>query len=167
MIIGDFTAGEGRDYEAQICLWGREGVRLVLTLAEDGSGKEESLEAHLPEVQRELQWLEQAFPTVARALLQDGMAALAEDWVSGAQRAEEETQDCYVMEDGQKVFLPVTEKAFCQSLYPDGVQLSFEDGWDHPAMDIYLCCCPDYFAGHCIVVSANRDHQVVCDGLAG
>lgn len=167
MTAGDFIPGQDFDYETRATLWGREGVDLALTLPADAVGKEEALRAHLPDVERELQWLDQAFPSVVRAVLQDGMLSLAEDWASSAQRAEEETQECYVMEDGQKVFLPITEKAFCRSLYPDGIGLSFEEGWDRPSADIYLCCSPDYFAGHCIVVSVDRDHQVTCDGLAG
>lgn len=167
MTIRDFAAVDGRDFEARLLLWGREGVPMTLILPEEESGKEKALEAHLPDVERELQWLDQAFPTVVRAVLEEDMVSLAEDWASSAPVAEEETQDCYVMEDGQKVFLPITEKAFCQSLYPDGIGLSFEEGWDRPSMDLYLCCSPDYFAGHCIAVSVDRDHRVTCDGLAG
>ena len=167
MTVRDFIPGDDFGYETRTTLWGREGVALTITLPADTTGKEAALENHLPDAERELRWLNQAFPSVVRAVLQDGMLSLAEDWASSAERAAEETQECYVMEDGQKVFLPITEKAFCQSLYPDGISLSFEEGWNCPSMDIYLCCSPDYFAGHCIVVSADREHQVTCGGLAG
>ena len=116
MTVDDFLVGDDFGYEIKVTLWGREEVPMTLILPEEESGKEEALEAHLPDVERELQWLEQAFPSVVRAVLREGLVSLAEDWVSGAQRAEEETQDCYVLEDGRKVFLPITEKAFCQSL---------------------------------------------------
>lgn len=138
-----------------------------MSLPLDTRDKAAELKAHLPDIEGQIDWLDQAFPSIAKVLLEDGLVELAEDWASGAQAAEEESGECYVMEDGQKVFLPITEKAFCRSLYMDGISLSFEEGWDRPSMELYIGCSPDYFAGHCMVVAADGEHRLSCGGLAG
>lgn len=102
-----------------------------------------------------------------QAMLDDGMAILAGDWAAGAEEAEDEEAECYIMEDGQKVFVPVTPDDFCRSLYPQSVCLLFCNGWDKPYMTVGLGCAPDYFAGHSIMVSVNADKRICCDGLAG
>lgn len=90
-----------------------------------------------------------------------------QDYNPVAYKAEDEEQECYIMEDGEKVFVPITEEDFCESLYIDGFTMNFKDGWDKPFIDLYLCCSPDYFAYHCIHIMIDDNKNVICNGLAG
>ena len=93
------------------------------------------------------------------------MLELAEEWASSAEEAEDEEQECYIMEDGEKVFFPISEKDFTDSLYVESITMNIED--NEISLEIFFCCCPDYFAGHCIIVDIDKDGNVVNRGLAG
>ena len=98
-------------------------------------------------------------------LIDDGMLELAEDWASSAEEAEDEEQECYVMEDGEKVFFPISEKDFTDSLYVESITMNIEN--NEISLEIFFCCSPDYFAGHCIIVEVDRDGNITSQSLAG
>ena len=124
----DLTLQESRDYtyEGRCRLWGQDVfVGLDLPERED---KARALEAALPAVEQRLEWLENNRAGVEKALLDDGGPDLAQEWASSAELAEEEDAECYIMEDGQKVFFPITPEAFCASLRPESLVLNGKEG---------------------------------------
>lgn len=116
---------------------------------------------------KEIGWLEQNKERVVAALVDDGILELAEDWVSGAQEVEGK-ENCFEVEDGQQVQLPISQKDFEDSVYLNSLGLTFErDLLDGFSMAVYIQCSPDYFAYHSIEVYYGSDHQIKVNGLAG
>ena len=168
MHSGDFRSSELFAFEGECRLWNREKVICTLDFpAADLERRQAVLNKRLPFIKEQLAWLENSRAAIEQALLDDGMAALAERWAESAEEAEDEETACYIMEDGLKVFLPITPEVFCRSLYASSVSLVFDGGWDNPYISLGLGCSPDYFAGHVISVSVDAQKQVHCDGLTG
>ena len=92
---------------------------------------------------------------------------MAEDWASSAEKADDEEQECYIMEDGQKVFFPISEEEFLNSLYFESISIDFRSDMENPEIELFISCSPDYFAYHVLHVSADSEKNVKCRGLAG
>ena len=168
MNIGDFKKSDVFTFEAKCNLWNEEGVNFSVDFSDKTKGKEmEMLSKHLIDIEKQLQWIAKNRISIEKALIDDDMVSLAEDWASSAEEAEDEEKECYIMEDGQKVFMPISEEDFCKSLYIDGFNINFENSWDKPTIDMYLCCSPDYFAYHCISIFIDENKNVKCNSLAG
>ena len=71
------------------------------------------------------------------------------------------------MEDGTKVYLPITEEDFASSLRFDGISVYYDDEKDDISASVYLVCKPDYFAYHCIEIFVEGDLTIEVNGLAG
>lgn len=163
-----FKPGELFTFEGVCRLWGRENVPCTLDFpAADLAKRGEVLNARMGFIQEQLDWLESNRAVLEETLLKENMPALAADWAASAEEAEDPDGECYVMEDGLKVCLPITAEDFCRSLYPAGVSLVFDAGWDQPLISMGLGCVPDYFAGHVIGMTIYADKRVCCDGLVG
>ncbi|WP_315078921.1 DUF2262 domain-containing protein [uncultured Clostridium sp.] len=168
MNIKDFEKSDVLTFEAKCTLWNKESIGFGVDFPDETKGKEfEMLSQHLSDIEKQLKWIEENRTGIEKVLIDDDMVSLAEDWAASSDEAENEEQECYIMEDGQKVFLPISNEDFCKSLYIDGFNINFEDGWDKPIIDMYLCCSPDYFAYHCISVSIDENKSVECNSLAG
>jgi Uncharacterized protein conserved in bacteria len=166
MNIVDFTRGKYDAFEGKTTIWGAENVRIAISFFDETKGREdEYLAKYLVSINEKLGWIEQNRQKAEKALLDYGMVALAEDWVSGAEEAEDEEQECYVVEDGQKVFLPISNEDFCKSLSLVTIALYFDEETSNA--ELYLVCKPDYFAGHCVMASVDTENQVKCGSLAG
>lgn len=133
----------------------------------NAENKQELLAEYLPLLKQHLDWLNQHKKDAVQALLDDDFLELAEDWASSGELAEDEEQECYLMEDGQKVFLPVTEKDFSDSLCLDVITFDCTEGRHHITMDLYMSCSPDYFAYHTVIVYVAEDGTMESGGLAG
>ena len=166
MNITDFTPGKYDAFEGKTSVWGTRNVRIAVAFPNEAEGKEdEYLAKYLVSINEKLGWIEQNRQKVEQALLDNDIVSLAEDWASSAEEAEDEAQECYVMEDGQKVFLPISDEDFCKSLNLVTIALYFDEEISN--MELYLVCKPDYFACHCIMATINAENQVKCGGLAG
>ncbi len=160
MEITDFVKSDIYDYEGDLTIWGVEneiGVECY------GS----TLEAILPKINLLIQRLEGGRAKVLQALLAKDYLSLAEDWASSAEEDEESEQECYIMEDGTRVYLPITEEAFAQSLRFGGLSVYFDKDTDDISASLYLLCEPDYFADHCIQIYLDGEFNVDVNGLAG
>lgn len=168
MQIQDFHKKSLCAFSGETTVWGKEKVEIMVDF-EDGSKPDIFPPELLSVINTKLDWLERAQQTVTNALLEDGMLDLAEDWASSGEQAEDEEQECYIMQDGQKVFLPITAEAFANSLQMDGVD--FQVAWDGAVpvlnMDLYMHCCPDYFAYHSVLAYVESDGTITSGGLAG
>ncbi len=168
MQIQDFQTGSLSDFAGTTTVWGREKVEIMVDFEKDFEQDTFPPEL-LPALNARLDWLEHARQVIVDALLEDGMLELAEDWASSAEQAEDEEQECYIMEDGQKVFLPITEEDFFNSLRMDSVV--FQVSWDGTvpvlSLDLYMHCNPDYFACHSVLAYVEPDGTVTSGSLAG
>ena len=162
MTVKDITESEVFDYEAKSEIWGEQvGIGIDC----DGS----SLDAMLPLIEKLTDFLDQNKDKVVAALVDDDFLSLAEDWASSAEEAEDSTEEreCYIMEDGAKVYLPITEDDFAASLHFDGISVYFDDDADDISASVYLICQPDYFAYHCIEIFIESGMVINVNGLAG
>lgn len=162
MRINDFKESDVFDFEAKSDIWG-DSVSIGVDC--DGS----SLEIMLPMINRLAEFINKNKGAVVRALVEDGMLETAEDWASSAEEAEDSTEDheCYIMEDGTRVYLPITEEDFAASLHMDGMSVYYDDEKDDISADVFFVCTPDYFAYHCIEVFMDSKGNIDVNGLAG
>ena len=163
MEIKDFTKSEVFDYEAKASVWGQKDVGIGVDC--DGS----SLEEMLPKINKLIQFLDSGKDKIVAALVEDDFLSLAEDWASSAEEAEDSTEEheCYIMEDGTKVYLPITEEDFAASLGFDGISIYYDNETDDISASVYLVCQPDYFAYHCIEIFVEGNGEIKVNGLAG
>ena len=147
-------------FEGKTTIWGGKSELLV-------DCEEASLETMLPYINKMLEFLDNNKPDVVKALIDDGMLDCAEDWVDGNDETEDSTEEhpCYILYDGSKVCLPITEEDFAASLRPNGMTIYFDE--DDISAEIFIDCVPDYFAGHCIVMYLDSKGNINVNGLAG
>ena len=160
MQVSDLTPGKYFAFEGKYPIWGTE-ADIRIKMEED----QEKLKAILPQIEEELRWLDTHKDTIVDHLVeQQGMLGLAEDWASSAEPAEDETQECYLMENGAKVFLPITKEDFAASLRYVSVTVY---AGENISLELYLGCEPDYFAGHSIGMKIGADHTLQGGDLWG
>lgn len=153
-------------FEGYCRLWGQQNINLFLIFPEDAD-RDEYLKKQMASVNEQLLWIESNRSKIEDYLLSEDFLSLAENWASSAEKAEDEEQECYVMEDGQKVFLPITDSHFRNSLRFSSVELNYEEEEEKPAINIYLQCDPDYFAYHVIDIMIDGDKNITSATLAG
>ncbi len=158
--LENFIKSDVYDYEADVVIWGKKtgfGVKCY----------KKTLEEILPNINRLLTLLDNGRDKIVDALIKGGMIELAEDWASSAEEDEDE-EDCYIMEDGTKVKLPITEEQFAASVVMDGMSIYYdEDEVGELSASLYVVCQPDYFACHCIEIYLDGDLNIDVNGLAG
>ena len=160
--ITELSPEETYSYEGVSQLWGGQ-VTVDISLDED----ETALAEYLPLLEKHLAWLNAHRKEAVQALLDDDFLELAEDWASSAEPAEDEEQECYLMEDGQKVFFPITEEDFSCSLHLSSVVFDCEDGKDQISAELWCECSPDYFAYHSVLIYVNADGSMESGSLQG
>ncbi|MBQ4165921.1 MAG: DUF2262 domain-containing protein [Oscillospiraceae bacterium] len=162
MEIKDFNPSEIFSVEGDTLIWGE---KVGIGVDCDGS----NLENMIPMINRLIEFIDSNKGAVVKALVDDGMLELAEDWASSAEEAEDSTEEheCYIMEDGSKVYFPITEEDFAASLHFDGISVYYDDDNDDISASVYLVCQPDYFAYHCIEIFMDSKGNVDVNGLAG
>lgn len=117
-------------------------------------------------ITKELNWIEHNKEAFVAALVNDGMIDLAEDWASSSQEVEGK-EDCYEMEDGKKVQLPISKEDFSNSLTLNSLGIDFERGFTKYSVSVFFECSPDYFAYHSINVMYDLNHNIQVGGLFG
>ena len=130
-------------------------------------GENTSLALDFPKGKPEDKYFDILEEKIEKALTDYGCVSLAEDWASSAEKADDEEQECYIMEDGQKVFFPISEEEFLNSLYFESISIDFRSDTENPEIELFISCSPDYFAYHVLHVSADSEKNVKCRGLAG
>lgn len=162
MEIKDFKPTEIFSYEGDTTIWSE---KVGIGVDCDGS----TLEEMLPKINKLAEFLDKNKEAVVKALVEDGMLETAEDWASSAEEAEDSTEDneCYIMEDGTRVYFPITEEDFAASLHLEGISVYYDDEKDDISADVFLCCKPDYFAYHSIEIFMDSKGNIEVNGLAG
>ncbi|MDE7121787.1 MAG: DUF2262 domain-containing protein [Oscillospiraceae bacterium] len=155
-------------YIGTCAIWNDE-TRISIDFGEL-ENKSELLKNYLPLLEKYLGWLSQHRKDIVRALIDDGYLECANEYASCADLAEDEEQECYIMEDGQKVFLPITEEDFSNSLCLDDILFKFcekKNKITRETLHLYFLCSPDYFAYHTLIVYILEDGSIEIGGLAG
>ena len=144
-------------------VWGEETIICV-------EKKTHSLEDMLPLIQKLIAFLNKEKDTFVKALIDDGMLALAEEWVSSCEdEAEDSTKERrgYMVDDETAVYLPISEKDFAASLEFDTIDISYDEEAEDISAHIFINCDPDYFADHSIEVYMDSKGNIDVFGLAG
>jgi len=144
-------------------VWGEETIICV-------EKKTHSLEEMLPLIQKLIAFLNKEKDTFVKALIDDGMLELAEEWVSSCEdEAEDSTKERrgYMVDDETAVYLPISEKDFAASLEFDTIDISYDEEAEDISAHIFINCDPDYFADHSIEVYMDSKGNIDVIGLAG
>ena len=161
VVLEDFRNEERYSYGSGF-VWGEETTILV------DRGKR-SLEEMLPLINKLVESLNNKDAFV-KALIDDGMLALAEEWVSSCEdEAEDSTKERrgYMVDDETAVYLPISEKDFAASLEFDTIDISYDEEAEDISAHIFINCDPDYFADHSIEVYMDSKGNIDVIGLAG
>jgi len=161
VILEDFRNEERYSYGSGF-VWGEEATILV------DRGKR-SLEEMLPLINKLVESLNNKDAFV-KALIDDGMLALAEEWVSSCEdEAEDSTKERrgYMVDDETAVYLPISEKDFAASFEFDTIDISYDEKAEDISAHIFINCDPDYFADHSIEIYMDSKGNVDVIGLAG
>ena len=156
----DFKKSDVFTVEALFSIWKNDLADLYIDTEDNFT-----IDSFLPQIKNKLKWIEDNSQIIEKVLIDDEMLELAEDWASSAEEAEDEEQECYIMEDGEKVFFPISEKDFTDSLYVESITMNIKN--NEISLEIFFCCCPDYFAGHCIIVEVDKEGNITNQSLAG
>ena len=144
-------------------VWGEETIICV-------EKKTHSLEDMLPLIQKLIAFLNKEKDTFVKALIDDGMLELAEEWVSSCvDEAEDSTEERrgYMVDDETAVYLPISEKDFVASLEFDTIDISYDEEAEDISAHIFINCDPDYFADHSIEIYMDSKGNIDVIGLAG
>ncbi len=164
-------------YEGQFKIWGEDSG--ILVRVEDGTPDNDlTREKVLAVMEKITAVLNEKRSVIEQALIDDDMVATAEDWASSGEEDYDEgdedhedddnRKECYILEDGSKVYLPITEEDFKASLTSSGGVLAYvNENFEYKDFDFFINCEPDYFACHSILVSVDADGSVKVGGLAG
>lgn len=167
LTVTDFShVRDAIPFEGKTRLWDRGNIEIYIDFTEDGD-RDNCLKKHIDSINTQLDWVELNKQKIQDILVENNYLSLAENWAASADEAEDEEQECYVMEDGQKVFLPIKEVDFRNSLYLSSVSITFEDNPEKPEMYLYLFCSPDYFSYHNIELLIDEDKNIEVLGLIG
>ncbi len=161
VVLEDFRNEERYSYGSGF-VWGEETTILV------DRGKR-SLEEMLPLINKLVESLNNKDAFV-KALIDDGMLALAEEWVSSCEdEAEDSTKERrgYMVDDETAVYLPISEKDFAASIEFDTIDISYDEKAEDISAHIFINCDPDYFADHSIEVYMDSKGNIDVIGLAG
>lgn len=163
--LEDFVSSEYSSFETYSHIWKNETK--IYVHFPDEKDKNQSLNNALKLINEELSWLEKNKYKIEELLIENNCLELAEDWASGAPILECAEEECYVMEDGQKVFFPITTDDFSNSLYIETLSMKFDECSETPFLELILLCNPDYFASHCLIVAIDKDKSLKFKGLNG
>ncbi len=164
MTITDFSRGtEPFAFTAKANIWGSTAA-VDIILDEETPRGSHTIEKIYPCIDRIVQRVDMKRAKLEQALLDDGWLETAEDWAAQGKVSKRE-QGCYLLDDGNKVYLPLNEDGFCDSLFVESVCIYFDDELEVNDVTIYIVCSPDYFAGHAIAVFLDSDGDIRVKGL--
>ncbi|MDE6658315.1 MAG: DUF2262 domain-containing protein [Oscillospiraceae bacterium] len=145
-------------------IWNNE-TRIYIDF-DEAENKLELLKNYLPLLEKYLGWLSQHRKDIVQALINDEYLERANEWASSEKLAEDEEQECYIMSDRQKVFLPITEEDFSNSLRLEDIWFNCCEVKHEITLELCFTCSPDYFAYHALIVYISEDGSIESGGLS-
>lgn len=123
----------------------------------------------LPAIKSVLLWVNNNQELCTETAIEEGMIMLAEEWIKDEDSKVTNEKDCYLTVDKEKVFLPITQTDFYNSLKVVSITFSVEEGITD--IEMYIGCVPDYYACHVIwyslIIKENGKIECECNGLEG
>jgi hypothetical protein len=120
-----------------------------------------SLDERLKLIQEKLDWLASNRTSIVDCIIEKDIIESAEYYVRRGEKVEDDENECYILDDGSKIRLPITNDDISNSVYFESVSVRFEDSMDKPRMDLCLeFRNPDYFAGGFFVVLISEDKEI-------
>lgn len=153
-------------YEHCVSIW---GVDCNVTIFPNGN-ENADLSILLLKAQQCLQQINDTQKECFQSIIEKDMINLAEEWIADDEfKIEDETQECYLTEEGEKVFVPITQQDFLQSIRLQSITFVLDENDENPFVELYLVCKPDYFFGHSILCRFMNSNPVLykCCGLEG
>lgn len=153
-------------YEYCLSIW---GVDCNVTIFPNGN-ENADLSILLLQVQKCLQQINDTQKECFRSILDADMIKLAEEWITDeAYKVENEVKECYLTDEGEKVFVPISQQDFFQSIKLQSINFVLDENDENPLVELYLGCNPDYFFGHIILCRFMNSNPVLykCCGLEG
>lgn len=164
MTITDFSRGtDPFAFTAKAQLWG-SSANVDIILDAETPRNSHTIEKIYPHIDRIVQRVDMKRAKIEQALLDSGWLDIAEEWAAQG-RVSKREQGCYLLEDGSKVYLPLTEDDFCDSIFAESVCIYFDEELEVNDVTVYLVCSPDYFAGRAIAVLIDSDGDIQIKGL--
>ncbi|HAJ97561.1 MAG TPA: hypothetical protein DCO72_07480 [Ruminococcus sp.] len=165
--VSDFEFDGSSGFSGSFTMWGEDVCDVDVDFSEDSDDPEADICKYIAVVNEKLNWLGDARDYIARSLIAGGIIGIAEQWCATYPQAQDEEQVCYVVDDGSKVFLPITEEDFINSIHLDNVTIDLSEGAVKAGIQVFLRCRPDYFACHAIVADIDAEGVVTNADLAG
>ena len=153
-------------YEHNISIW---GINCNVTIYPNGN-ENADLSILLLNVQKCLQQINDTQKECFQSILDADMINLAEEWIADDEfKIEDETRECYLTEEGEKVFVPIAQQDFLSSIKLQSINFVLNENDENPLVELYLGCKPDYFFGHIILCRFMTSNPVLykCCGLEG
>lgn len=159
----DFIKNDDGRFLGYTTFHGRGGVYYAVNLPE-GDDTEAGLKKHFPFLRETLEWLNNNQDEIEKTLVEADIPKLAGEWAAKGRKIENDSGECYMLNDGETVIVPVTEKAFCESIYYDGISIDM----DLPQTEIflYIRTSPDYFDGRYITIYIDCDKNIIFHELS-
>lgn len=153
-------------YEHSVSIWGMDcNVKIF-----PNGNENADLSILLLQVQQCLQQINDTQKECFQSILDADMINLAEEWIADeAFKVENANEECYLTDESEKVFVPIAQKDFLQSIKLQSINLVLDENDKNPLVELYLGCKPDYFFGHiilCRFMNSNPVHYKCC-GLEG
>ena len=165
LTLKDFISSDIFSFETYSNIWKNETkISIDFSNEED---KNQCLKNNLQLINEELSWTQKNKDRIEELLIENDCIELAENWASGAHLLECADEECYVMEDGQKVSFPITSDDFCNSLYIESITIIFNDCKKPPLLQLFVLCNPDYFSGHFFWIDIDENRNLIFSGLNG
>jgi hypothetical protein len=164
-ILKDFIISDNFSFETYSTIW-KNGTTIAIDFPEE-KDENQWLNNNLNLINEELNWIEKNKDKIEELLLENNCLELAEEWASSYPLLDCVEEECYVMEDGKKVFFPITTDDFSNSLYIETISMKFDKCRETPLLELIILCNPDYFTGHCLMVDIDKNKSLKYKGLWG
>jgi len=168
LVFDNFVESNYSSFEAEINIWKKE-VDLFVDFSggnerEKSESNEKYLQNSLNLIQEEIDWIKINKNKIKDVLLEEDSIELAETTASSAHLLECADEECYMMDDGSKVYFPITKDDFIDSLYIESVSVDFDEEMN-TSIELILLCYPDYFRGQFFVIGIDKDKNINFKGL--
>lgn len=162
--LDDFIKCNYSSFEAKIDIWKKEADLFINFLDGNKQCNENNLHNSLSIIQEEINWIENNKNKIEDVLLEDNLLELAENVTSSAYLLKCSDEECYMLDDGSKVYFPITKDDFLDSLYIESVSIDIAKKSDIP-IELIIMCNPDYFIGKFLLIDIDKNKNIKFKGL--
>lgn len=162
--VEDFVEDEHGAYIARTTIGKLGGVYLAVYLPENERTLE-NLEKALSHIKEQIKLVEVNGEEIVQTIIDGGGVEIANEWTRKGKKLATDEGECYMLDNGEEVFLPITEEDFTESLYCAGISVDLED--EKPKLLLYINSEPDYFKGEYFGIFVDGDKNFWLDKKPG